>query len=440
MQLRWLLALSLLIGCNKREDTRQGPTPQAERSQPPMTAPPSKANAHADAADAKALPASGMVCRGDKVYVWTQDDVVEPLRAIRPAPGRDGQIYETYESVHSLAPGAKPVKYQEGGKSPRVAITSGTSLLVQVSDTRVDVLRDAAWKQVTLPTQVREVQAVEVANEWWLAGGEALLRVTAAGTAEKVATPAGLVRGVLPVGDALWVVTTTDTGGKYFVGFAKRDDTGAFKSALTVPLFVNGTSQHAIGTDRAAILMKTSTNAGTVYLIDGAGKPTAIAEGVDELGTFDGSNRLWYRTQTAMVAHASDGTRSEYPLASKPMFAGRWGSMCYPFGGGFTQLPGAGAVVTGTLTIDVLGAGNLPFVACDSRHTSGQPPCTQAPNRITGTFGGAGRWSGPVAIGNYSFSVQRGGTWLVPAIDGTAKRSCQVQADAECTLTATLPP
>ncbi len=332
--MRRLLALALLIGCGQSESTKPSPTPIAP---PPST--PSKANAHADAANAKALPASGMVCRGTKVHVWTEDDTMAPLRAIRPAPGRDGQVYETYESVHSLAPGGKPVKYQAGGKSPRVFITGGTSLLAQASETRVDVFRDGAWKEVTLPSPIAEVQAAEVGPDWWIAGGDALLRVTAAGAVEPVATPKGKVRGILPAGDALWAVTTLGAGGKHTVGFSRRDATGAFQRVVDLPDVTDGTAQHAIGPKRAAILLRS----GTLVLVDETNQPTTIAEGVEELGTFDAADRLWYRTPTAMIARAADGSVTEYPIASKPMFGGSSGSMCYPFGGGFAQLPGARA-------------------------------------------------------------------------------------------------
>lgn len=336
--MRRLLALFLLIGCGKGESSKPPPTPVA-----PPPSPPSKANAHADAGDAKALPASGMVCRGTKVHVWTEDDTVGPLRAIRPTPGRDGQVYETYESVHSLTPGGKPVKYQAGGKSPRVFITDGTSLLVQASETRVDVFRDGAWKEVTLPSPILEVQAAEAGADWWIAGGDVLLRVTAAGAVEPVATPKGTVRGILPVGDVLWAVTTRDTGGTSTVGFSRRDATGSFTHVVELPDSTTDHAQHAIGPNRAAILLTVTKRPGGLYLIDATNPPAKIADGVEALGTFDAAGRLWYRTPTAIVARAADGTVTEYAIASKPMFEGPLGSICYPFGGGFARLPRAGS-------------------------------------------------------------------------------------------------
>lgn len=432
--MRRLLAVVLLIGCGPSESSKPPPTPVA-----PPPSPPSKANAHADAAEAKPLPASGMVCRGTRVHVWTEDDQVAPLRAIRPAPGRDGQVYETYESVHSLAPGGTPVKYPAGGKSPRVFITRGTSLLVQASATRVDVFRDGAWKEVTLPSPIAEVQAAEVGPDWWLAGGDALLRVTAAGAVEPVATPKGKVQGILPVGDALWAVTTHDVGGTYTVGFSRRDATGAFKRVVDLPDFTNGPAQHAIGSTRAAILLTVGARAGLLYLIDETNQPTTIAEGVEELGTFDAADRLWYRTPTAMIARAADGSITEYPIASKPMFGGSFGAMCYPFGGGFARLPGAAAALTGRLTLDVSGANNLAFVACEHRYSGGVTPCARAPRRVTGTFDATGHWSGEVPIGDYTFAVQRGSAWLEPAFDAKTARACKVEADQDCKLTALMP-
>jgi hypothetical protein len=326
MTARPLLTLAMLLGCGRSEEPRAVPTPGAR--------PVSKANAHADAADTKAIPRAGMVCRGTRAFVWTEDGTVEPLRAVRPLAGRDGEVYETYESVHSLRPGAKPVTYRDALKTPPLFITSATSMLVQASAQRFDIYRDGVWTQHARTEAVPARQAVEHANAWWVTEGRAILRVVG-DTLATAATLDGAIHALLAVGPDLWTVSTSRDGTG--VVFSLRSAQGAFAPQTTIPVVVTGPAQVAQGPDRAAVLLPTSPDGGSLFLIDPAGRPERIAE-AQGLGAFDAAHRLWYRTSRALVAREANGDITTYPF-SRPMFGGTSGTLCVPFGGGFSKLP-----------------------------------------------------------------------------------------------------
>jgi hypothetical protein len=418
------IVLIACVGCRKHESTI------SEHYVPPPIA-------TVDAGPVK-LPATGMVCRGDRSYLWTDENQVSKIDAIRLVRGRDGNLYEGYKKLQSLSDRTIPaIPFPAGVEGINVAVTSARSFVVVGEKGTLDIHRDGAWKHATLPSDgyVFFDNAVEIDGHWWFAAKHGLFRETDAGV-EKIDTPKGDVRGVAPIGKDVWVVTSVPDGFEPHVYVAKRDAKGRFEVVLTTNDYSSGfRSSVGLGSDRAAFWLELGMNSGITFLVDATGKPIKLADVAEAVGDFDGAGRLWYRTKSALVAREVDGTATSFPLASKPMFQERpRDTMCWPIGAGFTQLPKVGATLTGTLEVDVSGGGGLPFVACDAGHSAGVEPCINATDRITGTLDAFGHWSGVVPIANYTFAVRRGSAWLEPQPEANTTWICHLKENDRCKL------
>jgi hypothetical protein len=396
----------------------------------------------------KGLPTTGMVCLGSSGWGWSEDDTVTKLDVL-PTASRDGSLYQTWGKLQLLTvPGSPAVPVPAGISNAGSFAAGATSLLVQTKSDHLEVYRGGSWKPVPLPprdatTSSASRTAIEVDGVWHLVVSERLQRISDAGALEPVETPAGSVRGVFMIGPTLWLVTSVLDITDHFVVFSRRNAAGKFEQVAKVPERAAVATQIVGGPNRAAILLQAG-GPGSAYIVDDTGKPTKVVDDpIEELSAFDAAGRLWYRTRDSLVARASDGALTKYGLSTKPMFQGVGISVrCYPVGGGFTKLPGAGAQLTGTLAIQVTGAAGAPFFACDSAHAAGVTPCEKATHKVNGTLDKDGAWKGEVAIGDYTYAIQRDGAWYVPDFrqpNASGNLICDVKAGAECKLAGSMP-
>jgi hypothetical protein len=443
-----LLTSALLAACGRSDDKSPrgnastpalapGPAPRVPPP-PPLPPPPAP----------QALPSTGMLCAGNETFAWTQDDKVQPAKALRIVGGADGSVFEMApKALVPLSPSsAAPISYPAGLDSPSSAetfIASATSLALASSDAQLHIYKDGTWRSIAAPSKATRLgNAAEINGQWWVATTDALFVVGDNNELTPVETTIKLdydhkLAGVFGVGADVWIVTQSRFGFpvKYSTDFWKRDAKGAFKAVSKVVEFINDPSVAAVASaNDTALLVADRNGMGTLYRVAAKSKPTKLSSDIATLSAIDGAGRIWARIANAVVAYASDGTTTAYPLAAKPNLAyPNWGVTCLPLGGGFANLPVPAAPIEGALNIHIDNAANASVALCRNGMRMSSL-CHTAADSIKVTLDASGNWHGNVPIGEYRFTAQINGAMYLPKPARGARLTCKVETDKPCSI------